>query len=106
MNIYLAGPMRADPDGCEAKFAYATKRLRADGHTVFSPAEFMDVMPGLETNEQLRDVFAVDTNWICKKADAVALLPGWEHSLGATMEYDLAMALGLTIIILGDDYVT
>ena len=46
----------------------------------------------------LRDALAADLHWICTQADAVALLPGWETSLGATAEAATARALGLPVI--------
>ena len=52
----------------------------------------------------LREALGADTAWICAHADAIALLPGWEKSTGATAENALAVALGLTRIILGKVY--
>jgi hypothetical protein len=45
----------------------------------------------------LRDSLGADLAWICKHADAVVLLPGWDRSLGATAEMQTAQALGLRI---------
>lgn len=46
----------------------------------------------------MRVALGVDLGWICAEADAVALLPGWERSKGATAERAAAVALGLEII--------
>ena len=108
MKIYLAGPMRGYHEFNFPMFHRAAERLRARGYEVFSPAE-----KGIETNlteakadtlDFRRRVFLMDTTWICKKAEAVALLPGWEKSTGALAERALAETLGLTIIILGREY--
>ena len=119
-RIYLAGPMRGLPNFNFPAFDYAAKRLRWQGHTVFSPAEHDRNIHGsqLEDNPtgdesiaeksvgfSLREALAADTNWICAYADAIALLPGWEKSNGATAELALAKALDLTVIILGKEYV-
>lgn len=48
----------------------------------------------------LRDALAKDLDWICRKADAVAVLPGWAKSKGASAEFATAQALGLEIIYL------
>jgi hypothetical protein len=114
--VYLAGPMRNIKDFNFPAFHAAAAKLRAEGHTVFSPAEkdvetygenvnspsgserTMAKKVGLTPMELRREVFLVDTEWICKHADAIALLPGWESSKGATAERALGIALGLRIM--------
>lgn len=119
MKIYLAGPMRGIPNFNFPAFDYAAAKLRAEGHIVFSPADHdRSTDPRIEDNptgdealaEQttgftIRDALAADTQWICKEAEAIALLPGWEKSTGATAENALAVALGLSRIVLGKEYV-
>ena len=119
MKIYLAGPMRGIPQFNFPAFHEAAARLRADGHTVFSPAErdierhggvdisadnaTGDLKHAAETHGfSLRVALAEDTAWICREADAIALLPGWAASRGATAEFFLAEALGLKVIELVD----
>jgi hypothetical protein len=108
--LYLAGPMRGYPDNNFPAFHYAAKMLRGEGHQVFSPAEKgAEVLllkdPSLQYKIAFRrEVFFLDTEYICKYADAVALLPGWEKSAGARAERALAEAIGLSVIILGDEY--
>jgi hypothetical protein len=46
----------------------------------------------------LRDALADDAEYICRKADAVAMMVGWEGSLGPRAELALALALGLEVI--------
>lgn len=119
MNIYLAGPMRGIPAFNFPAFDFAATKLRADGHTVFSPAERDRRVHGsaLEDNPagdeavaaqtvgfSLRDALGADMEYICKSATAIALLPGWEKSSGANAERALAIALGLTQIVLGREY--
>lgn len=120
MKIYLAGPMRGKPNFNFPAFDYASARLRSQGHEVFSPADHDREIngPGIEINPtgdeslcekthgfSIRDALSADLNWICREADAVALLPGWEQSTGATAERATAIAVGLTVIILGKEYV-
>lgn len=116
MKIYLAGPMRGIPEFNFPAFFEATARLRAAGHEVFNPAEKdnekhgVDISKGnLTGSEQeaasnhgfsLREALGADLAWICAEADAVALLPGWLNSKGATAEYATAVALNLHIIYL------
>jgi hypothetical protein len=120
MKLYLAGPMRGIPNFNFPAFDFAAARLRTAGFTVFSPAERDRGIHGtkLEANAtgdekiaatnvgfSLREALGADTAWIAAKADAIALLPGWEKSSGANAELALAKALGLTVIILGKEYV-
>jgi hypothetical protein len=97
-------------------FHVAAKDLRFAGHIVFNPAEKdterhgVDISKGNESGcekiaaEQhgfdLRVALGDDLEWICKHADGIALLPGWEKSKGATAEHAAAVALGLEVIIL------
>ncbi len=67
-------------------------RLRAQGHEVFSPAEVR--IP----QDNIRTIFAVETDWLCREAEAVYLMPGWSRSRGARAERALAEALDLGIL--------
>lgn len=106
---YVAGPMRGYADFNFPAFAEATKLLRRTGARVFSPAE-RDIEKGFDakglegTMEELaehefdlRDALAADTEFICREATHIFMLPGWSRSTGATAERALAIALGLTI---------
>jgi hypothetical protein len=86
--------------------------LRAEGHTVVNPAERDEMEHGSEAMKSatgdlgdavqhgfsLRQALAADTDYICRFADAIYLLQGWETSKGAKAEKALAEALGLKII--------
>ena len=110
MNIYLGGPMRGLPNFNFPAFYEAANKLRAEGHTVFNPAERdndthgVDISEGNTTGDEeqasnehgfsLREALGDDTSYLCLHADCIALLPGWERSLGAKAELALAKALG------------
>ena len=98
-------------------FHAAAAKLRAEGYYVFSPAEAdicahdgVDISKDNPTGDQklaaqqhgfnLREALARDMCFICLEADAIAFLPGWEHSKGARAERAVAEALGLRIILL------
>lgn len=114
-RLYLAGPMRGIPQFNFPAFDSAAVYLRSIGHEVFSPAENdrtrhgddfgKDNATGDEhtaagTGFNLRVALGEDLAWICKHAEGIALLPGWEASKGANAEKKTAEALGLTIIYL------
>jgi hypothetical protein len=115
MRIYLAGPMRNIPEfNFPAFHSYAAK-LRAEGHQVFNPAERDAERDGKNWDKEapdgdlkvatakgfdLRVALGDDLAFICRDADAIAVMPGWERSKGATAEKATADALGLRVIIL------
>lgn len=120
MKIYLAGPMRGYPEFNFPAFRAAAAQLRAEGHTVFNPAERdterhgTDISKGNKTGSiaeaeathgfSLRVALGEDLDWICEHAEGIALLPGWEKSSGANAEWATAKALDLNILYLGKGY--
>jgi Domain of unknown function (DUF4406) len=114
MRVYLAGPMRRIPEFNRPAFTEGTRRLREAGHEVFSPVEY-DELCGFDwaghSGElsaaeaggfSLRKALAADLSWICLHAEAVAVLPGWEKSLGATAEVHTAHAIGIPVHEIGE----
>lgn len=114
MKVYLAGPMRGYADFNFPAFHAATDRLRELGYEVFSPAE-RDVNTGFDPTGMkghqdelgpagfnLREALGADLAYICKHADAVVVLPGWEKSNGANAEVATAFALGLPVLTLNE----
>lgn len=120
MKIYLAGPMTGIPEFNFPLFNSVAAHLRSKGHEVFNPADHDIKMMGgdfskdystgdakqLEEdgrNFSLREALAADTAYICKEADAICMLPGWEKSNGARAENALAVALGHKIIYMNKE---
>jgi len=104
MKVYLAGPMTGIPEFNFPAFDAAEESLAALGHTVLNPAQMdrdvgFDPSSTVVSNEFLRDALRRDLSAICG-ADAIAMLPGWEHSGGAMVEWMLARHLKLGIIYL------
>jgi len=92
-RIYLAGPMSGYPDCNFQAFHVAAERLAAAGWAVFNPAENFGGRKDLPRAEYLRLDLAMLT-----QCDAIALLPGWEESRGAKLEYLVACELGCEAI--------
>lgn len=91
MKLYVSGPMAGYPEHNYPAFAAATAKLREAGYAVLSPAE-LGVVNGWEWEDYLRrDLIAL------LECDAVALLPGWQHSRGARLETDVADKLSMPV---------
>lgn len=91
-RIYIAGPMTGLPELNYPAFTAAAKAWREAGWTVLNPAENFavdDKHPYADfIRRDLLDVL------VC---DALAVLPGWENSKGASLEHHVATVLGLPI---------
>ena len=106
--------MRGIPEFNFPTFYAAASKLRKQGHFVFSPAERdndrhgVDISKGNATGDEaqatkehgfnLREALGIDLAWICAHAEAIAVLPGWEKSKGATAEHAAGVALGLQVM--------
>lgn len=111
MKLYLAGPMTGVPYFNFPAFRLAAELLRRQGHTVFNPAdngadvsvhnpEGSVALAIREHGFDPRDALATGLSYICRHADGIAMLPGWENSKGARAEHATAVALGLIIMYL------
>jgi hypothetical protein len=98
MKIYISGPMSNKPDLNFPLFAKVAAVLRAEGHTVFNPAE----KPGEQERFDYRTLLRADLLWLCEEADAICLLPNWGDSKGALAEASTARALGLEFMFWGE----
>jgi hypothetical protein len=91
-RIYIAGPMTGHPDFNYPTFHAAAEALRALGHEVLNPAENKPASDDIAWTDWMRlgltQVIA---------SDAIALLPGWEDSRGATLENYVGICLGLDV---------
>ena len=92
--------MRGIPDLNFKAFDTAKEQWTKAGHQVFSPADLDRALgygpDGEASIQNLKHVMMNDINCLFN-ADAIALLPGWEDSMGATAELALAQFLNLRI---------
>ena len=81
MKIYIAGPITG-VENYKEPFDKAESLLQEQGHTTMNPAI---LPPGFEHHEYMKICFSMVD--VC---DGIVLLPGWERSKGAEMEYHRA----------------
>lgn len=111
MRIYIAGPITGYPDLNESAFRHEAERLRAVGHEPVIPHDieahehegdcpptYSKPMPGHGSACFLR----ADIKTLLE-CDAVRMLPGWEHSVGARLEHSVAAHCGIPIAYAGGD---
>ena len=92
-RIHRSGPMAGNKNLNKPAFDAAAEKLRAMGHEVFNPAS-------APPNLSYRDALECNLVWICQRAQAIALLPGWRCSSGSKVEHALAVALQLDNLLL------
>lgn len=96
-TIYVAGPISNMPNLNKKAFAKTTKKLRKHGFIVFNPHELCKGIPAKKWKKCMR---------ICIKklmdADMVVLLDGWDKSRGASIENNLATAIGIPCILVAE----
>lgn len=102
----MSGPMRRQHSYNYHQFHAAARRWRDDGHEVFSPFEMIGALGYKQDSNNVpqpmdyvrygRHVMMSDIVALYS-VDAIALLPDWEQSLGATVELALAQFLDLKV---------
>jgi len=121
MKAYIAGPMRGIPKFNFPLFYSVEEELMRhdDGKVhvtqVFNPARHdVQVYPDIFLWEgfEAGDIdlcpkfsFTQAIRWDLARvleADFIVMLPEWEHSSGATLEYDVAVNCGLEVRVWGD----
>ncbi len=99
MKIYVAGPYTPADGREETRLeniglaSETAKFLLTLGHTPFCPHT---MTAGWEDVCSWEDFLRMDIEWL-RMCDAIVLLPGWQTSRGARMEYEEALKEGLVI---------
>ena len=98
-TVYIAGPMSGLPGYNYPAFNDAAKRFEDMGWRVFNPATnpHPDNLDQMDPDQARAHFMAVDIPMVLQ-SDAVAVLPGWENSKGATLEVAIGRMLQLRIL--------
>lgn len=99
-RVYLSGPMTGLPENNYPAFGAAAQWLRSMMFEVYNPAEWEKHHNKGVFNLEI--AFADYCHFICREAEAVVVLPGWENSPGARAEAAVARALGKPVLAFGD----
>jgi hypothetical protein len=92
-RIYISGPMTGHDDHNFPAFHAAAARFRQAGWEVANPAENFGGRTDLPREAYLRADMVM-----LAQCDTIAMLPGWEDSRGAKLEYTVARELGCAVI--------
>ena len=92
-RIYIAGPMTGLPEHNFPAFHAAAARLREAGWEAVNPAENFGGRTDLPRETYLRADVA-----LLVACEAIAVLPGWDESRGAKLEYLIACELGMMVL--------
>jgi len=92
-KIYIAGPMSGIKDHNRPLFNMVAAELSEQGHSVLNPATLPD---GLSQGQYMQICLPM-----VAVSDELVMLPGWEQSEGAYIEFLLAKKSGKTIRELG-----
>lgn len=93
-DFYLSGPMTGIEDHNKPMFNAAAKYLREQGFTVLNPAELDDLIPKHELEKwQWEDYLRRDLIAMLQRCRNIILLPDWQKSDGANLEYHLFHSL-------------
>ena len=87
-KIYIAGPISKDKDFYE-KFRKVELKLKRQGNIVLNPAK---LPPGMEQQEYMS--ICIPMLYVC---DEIFMLKGWDNSVGACIEHDIAQQSGIKI---------
>jgi hypothetical protein len=103
MRLYISGPITGYPEHNRTAFSGAKLALLMAGHEVLNPHDVCTVLDihdckgPCNPSESLlpwEDYLRADLVAMLLQCDALAMLPGWEHSRGAMLEHSVAVALG------------
>lgn len=97
MKIYISGPITGIENFVD-QFNQAESLLNKQGHETINPALMNTILPESTTYDQYMSMSYL----MLDMCDTIVMLPGWEKSKGACIEYGYAMAKDMLIIKYND----
>jgi hypothetical protein len=87
MTVYISGSIRNDPNFRE-RFRQGEEAVLKMGHKVINPVTLDTLYPMPWATQ--KDYANRDINLILTECDAIYMLKGWMHSIGARAEHAVA----------------
>jgi hypothetical protein len=97
IRVYVSGPMSNMPEFNFPAFHAAAAELRARGYEVVNPAELDEGDDAIVGSMPWEDYLRRDIRALMD-CNAIALLPGWQASRGASLEEHIARTLKFEVI--------
>lgn len=91
-NVYISGPMSGKKEHNRPAFAQAAAALTKQGYAPLDPTQFEELPAGSRWVDYLKKDLR-----LLSYASGLMVLPGWEDSVGATLEVDIAFRLGMPV---------
>lgn len=91
-DCYISGRMRGLPNDNRELFDLVASKLRAEGYSVYNPAE-----KNMDGKKSFAFCIKQDLYAIMHKCKNVVALPGWRESEGATLEILCALNCGIPV---------
>ena len=98
-RVYISGAITGVADYLEW-FSLAEGEMKALGYHVINPARVMAELPA---DAMLYDDYIDVSLCLLRMCDAIYMIPGWEDSRGANLEYTYARCVDMVVIEEGDD---
>lgn len=103
MKIYISGPI-TNAEMCESRFNKAAGYLRNKGYQAINPYSIPAPRNPDFNGRDDWSYYMRESVKLLAQADQIYMLDGWEDSIGATIEHNLARDLNLPIMYEQDDY--
>jgi hypothetical protein len=97
-DFYIAGPMTGYFRHNAGAFNHAEEVLTKQGFSVVNPSKLDEILGPCEKRE---DYYRRDMRYLAASR-RVAVLPGWEKSVGAKLELATAKVLAMPVVRLPD----
>ena len=92
MKLYISGKITSlDIDVAEANFEEAERILTEQGHEVVNPMK----LP--HNHDKSWEAYMVECLQALLECEGIVMLPNWQTSKGARIEFNLAVELGLVV---------
>jgi hypothetical protein len=91
-RVYISGPMTGQPEFNFPAFHETAARLRQAGAEAINPAESFGGRTDLPRASYIRADMV-----LLAHCQAIVMLPGWENSRGAKLEYLMAREIGMPV---------